>query len=831
MALAPPRERMGAAMKAWIPRCLCAGVLCLSGNACTEYVNDEGIALQPATPVAVAVAPENVAEETTVTLDGSASHDPDDDLVGYQWTQSLGPTVDLSGADAAIAAFTAPNVGASTLMRFTLTVTDSGGRTDSVTSQILVTDRNAAPVVTVSAHQVADARTLVTLTGAVVDPEGGNVSVKWSQESGPAAALTDDTTLSMAATLPDVEQVRELTFRLTATDPEGKAGFAEVSVTVRPVAARLRFSHVPLAAVRNTPWATLSVEILNLAGSRITGGDAAFLTVELNKKTLDLVNPAYQPPPGSLIGTLTGNTVAGVVTFSNVMYDTVTPTGNDAIVQASVLDPRLDAIDSSAVSVTWPSRIPGLVSAERINATSVALVTDGPSQDFVVGGSFTGTDVNFALPGDMPVTRTSSSGLSGFVARYNGADGNLEWVRAFTGTGDAIVSGVAVDDNTGKIFIAVDYKGVTDFPRDGEVALPTREHSVNRWDVAVARLTSDGSTEWLADIGGDGDDRVTGLVLDSGSPENVIVAGYFGGLVNFNPDSGATAKESTAVGNAGDSDAFVLKLSNAGTYTWHWSSGAAGDDKATAVAVRRSITSYIYLTGTVNDTTSHASSYFTILDSTGVAVLDSPRSLTSDIDTVKATGAAVDATGNLYIVGDFQGTVDFDPNETGFSLTAGDYREMFLAAYDIAGNLKYATKVGNSTNDVLARRIAVRDGLTDSLIIAGQYTGSVDFDTSLLTEARVIAFGDTAFLLSLDLQAQFEWVGVVDPTAGYSADAMAVATTGTRVGFVGWAHNGTGAEHDIDIDPSQVSPVTATLPATSESLFLVHTDDKGWTIP
>ena len=121
--------------------------------------------------------------------------------------------------------------------------------------------------------------------------------------------------------------------------------------------------------------------------------------------------------------------------------------------------------------------------------------------------------------------------------------------------------------------------------------------------------------------------------------------------------------------------------------------------------------------------------------------------------------------------------------------------------------------------------------MTDSLIIAGQYTGSVDFDTSLLTEARVIAFGDTAFLLSLDLQAQFEWVGVVDPTAGYSADAMAVATTGTRVGFVGWAHNGTGAEHDIDIDPSQVSPVTATLPATSESLFLVHTDDKGWTIP
>jgi hypothetical protein len=60
---------------------------------------------------------------------------------------------------------------------------------------------------------------------------------------------------------------------------------------------------------------------------------------------------------------------------------------------------------------------------------------------------------------------------------------------------------------------------------------------------------------------------------------------------------------------------------------------------------------------------------------------------------------------------------------------------------------------------------------------------------------------------------------------------MAVAAIGTRVGFVGWAYNGTGAAHDIDIDPSLVTPVTATLPATGNGVFMVRTDDKGNTLP
>jgi hypothetical protein len=64
----------------------------------------------------------------TVTLDGSNSSDPDNDISSYQWNQTGGLSVSLSNTSAARPTFTAPNVGPSgESLTFQLTVTDSGG--------------------------------------------------------------------------------------------------------------------------------------------------------------------------------------------------------------------------------------------------------------------------------------------------------------------------------------------------------------------------------------------------------------------------------------------------------------------------------------------------------------------------------------------------------------------------------------------------------------------------------------------------------------------------------------------------------------------------------
>jgi LmbE family N-acetylglucosaminyl deacetylase len=82
-------------------------------------------------PVANAGSDQKVRSNVSVTLDGSASSDPDHDPITYEWEQTGGPRVTLSSAVAARPSFTAPAAGR---LIFKLTVSDGSlTSSDSVT--------------------------------------------------------------------------------------------------------------------------------------------------------------------------------------------------------------------------------------------------------------------------------------------------------------------------------------------------------------------------------------------------------------------------------------------------------------------------------------------------------------------------------------------------------------------------------------------------------------------------------------------------------------------------------------------------------------------------
>jgi len=96
----------------------------------------------PHGPVAEAGGAQDVDEGTLVTLDGSASADPDGDVLSFSWVQTGGTSVTLTGATTAAPTFSAPEQGelASETLTFEVTVDDGFGGVASDTVTVTVND-------------------------------------------------------------------------------------------------------------------------------------------------------------------------------------------------------------------------------------------------------------------------------------------------------------------------------------------------------------------------------------------------------------------------------------------------------------------------------------------------------------------------------------------------------------------------------------------------------------------------------------------------------------------------------------------------------------------
>lgn len=80
----------------------------------------------------------NVEPYSTVTLDGTNSHDADNDPLTYAWSQTVGPAVTLSSTTSATPTFTAPATTGGTTLTFQLIVNDGTVNSSADTVDIVV---------------------------------------------------------------------------------------------------------------------------------------------------------------------------------------------------------------------------------------------------------------------------------------------------------------------------------------------------------------------------------------------------------------------------------------------------------------------------------------------------------------------------------------------------------------------------------------------------------------------------------------------------------------------------------------------------------------------
>lgn len=184
-------------------------------------------------PVADAGADVTVKSRSTVTLQGSAVDVDGEAITGYAWTQTEGPTVELTGADTATPSFTAPNVKQDTTLRFSLVATANGLPSLPNTVDVTVTRFNRRPTLHIAGPVTAQERSAVVLEATSEDEDGDTLSFQWTQLGGQAITLEGATTPKLTFTAPDVAADTTFVFRLVASDDQEASEPLEVSVTVK----------------------------------------------------------------------------------------------------------------------------------------------------------------------------------------------------------------------------------------------------------------------------------------------------------------------------------------------------------------------------------------------------------------------------------------------------------------------------------------------------------------------------------------------------------------------------------------------------------------------
>lgn len=134
-----------------------------------------------------------------------------------------------------------------------------------------------------------------------------------------------------------------------------------------------------------------------------------------------------------------------------------------------------------------------------------------------------------------------------------------------------------------------------------------------------------------------------------------------------------------------------------------------------------------------------------------------------------STSVAVDSSGNVFTVGHFTGTADFDPGPGTFNMTSTGFLDAFIMKVDSAGGFLWAKQIGGNGVDEEAYGI-VLDSL-GNLYVTGGFWATSDFDPGPGTFNLTSIGPHDVFVLKWDGSGALVWakrMGGSGDDLGYS---------------------------------------------------------------
>lgn len=339
----------------------------------------------------------------------------------------------------------------------------------------------------------------------------------------------------------------------------------------------------------------------------------------------------------------------------------------------------------------------------------IAIATDGNNN--VYGTGYTHMAAGVATTGAHQTT--IGGGQDAFVVKYNAA-GAKQWATYYGGSsseqGEAIIN-----DHEGHLYIA----GET-FSANG-ISTPGAYHETHGgtmyFDAFLSKFDTMGNLVWGTYYGGAMRDEGYALTLAPGG--DVYLAGRTKSATGL-ATPGAFQPVCNSCATADSFDAFVAKFTSAGALLWSTYYGGAGDDNVNALAIDN--TGNIYISGATSSTTNIATAaayQTTMFGGTSLSIDGFLAKFTpagsrlwgtyfGGTDDDRARSVVADATG-VYIAGSTASSNHIATPGAHQAVYGGgpyvgmysDWGDAYLAKFNEAGALQWATYYGGTNTDVL----------------------------------------------------------------------------------------------------------------------------------
>jgi hypothetical protein len=270
----------------------------------------------------------------------------------------------------------------------------------------------------------------------------------------------------------------------------------------------------------------------------------------------------------------------------------------------------------------------------------------------------------------------------------------------------------------------------------------------------------------------------TGMDVACDDDNNIYVSGAFAGSVDFNPGPGEDYHNASGV-----FDSFLSKFNRYGEFQWVKTWGGTSIVSASCLAIKNS---NIYILGGFDESADfNPGSGSNIITSHGdfdifLSQFDTDGNY---IRTVawgggfvdSAKDVTVDGDGNVYAVGNFESTVDFDPGAGTKTKTSKGAFDAFLSKFN--GNCihQWINTWGGTDSDY-GNGVVTWDSFY--VYVVGKFNGIADFDPTNDDDNFTTNGGYDAYLSKFSASGTYYDVGTWGGIGADSAKAIAVDLNG-----------------------------------------------------